>query len=141
VNFLGLLLDENISPSLVPLMWGQGFDAIAVRDRGMLRASDLTVWRRAAEENRVLVTINEADFRKFAVTTVDHPGLIVIPSGGSRQRQLEFIISAVTYVQESLPNGDPFRGLIISVDESCNVILAASAGASRAGASVMPGSK
>lgn len=56
-----LLLDENITPSIVPRLWQAGVDAMAVRDRGLLGASDYAVWKLAKAEIRTVVTINGRD--------------------------------------------------------------------------------
>jgi predicted nuclease of predicted toxin-antitoxin system len=50
-----LLLDENLSPRVaVILRDADGIDAIHVRDRGLLRASDHAVLERAYADDRVL---------------------------------------------------------------------------------------
>ena len=83
-----MMLDENISPSLVDRLWGLGIDTTAVHHRALLSASDHTVWAKAQSEERTLVTINESDFEKLARRTKDHHGLIAIPGGGARDTQV-----------------------------------------------------
>ena len=56
-----IILDENVSPALVGPLWSLGVDAIAVRDRDLLGAPDWTLWMRAQQEERTVVTINEAE--------------------------------------------------------------------------------
>ena len=57
-----LLLDENVSPSIVRRLNDLGIDAYHARDRGLSGAADHVLWRRAFEEDRILVTINVHDF-------------------------------------------------------------------------------
>ena len=57
-----VLLDENVSPGLVATFWSLGFDATAVRDRGMLGARDPDVLALAVAEDRAIVTANAVDF-------------------------------------------------------------------------------
>jgi predicted nuclease of predicted toxin-antitoxin system len=53
-----LLLDENISPKVALDLCADGIDAIAVRDRNMLEATDREVFQRAYDEDRIVVTKN-----------------------------------------------------------------------------------
>jgi predicted nuclease of predicted toxin-antitoxin system len=39
-----LILDEMISPNISPGLWEAGVDNYAIRDRGLLHASDYQVW-------------------------------------------------------------------------------------------------
>ena len=93
-----------------------GVDTVAVRDRGMLSATDIQVWRRAQEEARALVTINESDFERIAREADEHHGLITIAGGGSREQQLQYVTLATLWASGKnaiLPN---FRNWFVSVD-------------------------
>jgi predicted nuclease of predicted toxin-antitoxin system len=92
-----LLLDENTSPRIVRALWERQVDAVHIRDRGLLGASDHELWKFATQEARTIVTINGKDFRKLAEQSEAHSGVVVIPSGGSPAAQLEFIMSAVMW--------------------------------------------
>jgi predicted nuclease of predicted toxin-antitoxin system len=94
-NEVRLLLDENISPNIVPRLWDEGIDAVPLRDRAMLRARDHQVFSFAAKEDRAVATINESDFEKIVAGMESHPGVISIPSGGSRDEQFDYIMTAV----------------------------------------------
>ena len=59
---------------------------------------DHELWKLALDETRTIVTINGKDFRRLAQRTQRHPGIVVIPSGGTPDAQLSFIMSAVTWV-------------------------------------------
>jgi predicted nuclease of predicted toxin-antitoxin system len=86
-----LLLDENVSPSLVRALREDGNDVIHVRDRGWSGDPDYLIWRRAVADSRTVVTINARDFRKLAEIEEIHAGLITFPSGEQPQGQLACI--------------------------------------------------
>jgi len=98
-------------------------DAIHVRDRGLLRATDHEIWKFAKQEARTIVTINGRDFRKLAKQSREHPGVVVIPSGGSRDAQLEFVMSAVTWVT-STNSPDGFSNRYLEIGDEGEIILA-----------------
>jgi hypothetical protein len=47
------------------------------------------LWARANADARTIVTINKGDFTRLAKNSIFHPGLLIIPSGGSRMEQLD----------------------------------------------------
>ncbi|MBV9517670.1 MAG: DUF5615 family PIN-like protein [Hyphomicrobiales bacterium] len=112
-----LLLDECVSPSLVPHLWTIGVDTVCLRDRGMLRRPDHEVWHLAQQEERALATINKGDFEAFAEIEPYHHGLILIPSGGTRAQQLSYVISAIDFVKSASDSNASFRGRYLRVDE------------------------
>lgn len=73
-------IDECISPTLARFLCEQGHDAVHPRDRARLRDPDHVVFSNARHEDRIIVTENEADFRKLASAVDLHPGLIILPS-------------------------------------------------------------
>jgi predicted nuclease of predicted toxin-antitoxin system len=107
----------------VRALWERDVDAVHVRDRGLLGASDHVIWKFARHEARTIVTINGKDFRKLAKDSQAHPGIVVIPSGGSPDAQLEFIISAVTWVT-STNSPDGFSNRYLEVGDEGEIILA-----------------
>jgi predicted nuclease of predicted toxin-antitoxin system len=58
---LRFLLDEGLSPRLVDLLASSGHDVVHVRGVGLTSASDPVFLGRAAEDERVLVTL-DTDF-------------------------------------------------------------------------------
>ncbi len=115
-----LILDEMISPHISSGLWAAGVDNYAIRDRGLLQASDYQVWARAKLDARTLVTINEIHFRRLAETEPHHCGIIVIPNGGARGQQLMYILSATEYAQS---NQIAFDNLLIKVAPDCSVTI------------------
>lgn len=99
-----LLLDENLSPKVAERLRRDGWDAVHVRDRGMLGAPDHEVFARAFEEDRVLVTSNVKDFEKLAQGSELHGGLICLEeAAASREEQLGLIEAALAALQGADP--------------------------------------
>jgi predicted nuclease of predicted toxin-antitoxin system len=94
-----LVLDENISPTLVPRLWEEQIDTVHVRDRGLLSSPDHVIWEFALSEKRAVVTINGRDFVALAKRSSIHHGIIVIPSGGLRNEMFSYIIAAVDWAK------------------------------------------
>jgi predicted nuclease of predicted toxin-antitoxin system len=118
-----LLLDENTSPRIVRSLWERQVDAVHIRDRGLLGAADHVLWKVAQAESRTIVTINGRDFRKLAKDSEAHPGIVVIPSGGSPDAQLTFIMSAITWVA-STNSPDGFANRYLEIGENAEIVLA-----------------
>ena len=117
-----LLLDENISPRIIPSLWQQQVDAVHIRDRGLLAAPDHALWTFAQSEGRTIVTINARHFRKLARHDASHHGLVVIPSGGSPNAQFEFIMAAVRWV--AVTNSDAgFANRYLEIGESGEIVV------------------
>lgn len=117
-----LLLDENISPALPAEFLRVGVDALPIRNRGMLQATDPQVWRLAQLEERAVVTINRRDFLKLAAQSERHHGLVVIPSGGTRGEQFAYISGAIDWASAANSIGPNFVNLFVEVDESGNAL-------------------
>jgi predicted nuclease of predicted toxin-antitoxin system len=97
LNNIRLLLDENISPNIAQSLWELGIDAVPIRDRAMLRAADYKVLQLAQKESRAVLTINEYDFERLVIKMASHCGIAVIPSGGSRDEQFNYIFAIAKF--------------------------------------------
>jgi predicted nuclease of predicted toxin-antitoxin system len=96
-----LLLDENLSPRVAEILRNEdGLDAVHIRDRGLLEATDPEVLERAYAEDRVLATKNVDDFVKLARARELHPGIILLEQGDLvRAEQLRVLRAAVVALQ------------------------------------------
>jgi predicted nuclease of predicted toxin-antitoxin system len=96
-----LLLDENLSPKVAETLSKEdGVDVCAVRDRGLLAASDVEVLERAFEEDRILVTMNVCDFEKLAHARELHAGIVLLEQAGLRRdEQLALMRTVVAALQ------------------------------------------
>jgi len=90
---VNLLIDENLSPSLVQRLAAKGVPAVQVAHIGLPGATDPDVWRYAFDHDQVVVTINAADFLFLAGSVDLHPGLIVLrtTAGLSRDEQWAWV--------------------------------------------------
>jgi predicted nuclease of predicted toxin-antitoxin system len=97
-----ILLDENLSPTLVQKLGNLGIAAQHVAHLGKSGFSDSALWRYAYEHEQVVVTINAADFLRLAAASPLHAGLIVLRAHGlTREEQWEWIRPAVDTLLES----------------------------------------
>ena len=96
-----LLLDENLSPKVAEILRKEdGLDAVHIRDRGLLEATDPDVLDRAYAEDRVLATKNVDDFVKLARARELHPGIILLEDGDLvRAEQLRVLRVAFAILQ------------------------------------------
>jgi hypothetical protein len=118
------LLDENVSPSNVRPLAEAGHDVFHVRDRGLMGQPDHVIWRRAVDENRILVTINARDFVRLARREELHGGLVTFPSGARPYEQLMSIARAIEHLEaDNARGGDPMnRWLDIGDDGAIRII-------------------
>lgn len=79
-----LLLDENLSPTLVPLLAAKGVAAGHVAHLGRSGGSDPDLWRLAFESDHAIATLNARDFLRLAAGSILHPGLFVLRIPGLR---------------------------------------------------------
>lgn len=77
-----LLLDENLSPRLVPRLAELGVYAAHVAHLGRAGLSDPELFRYAFEHDMTVVTINASDFLTLAADYDLHPGVIVLRVSG-----------------------------------------------------------
>jgi predicted nuclease of predicted toxin-antitoxin system len=117
---LRLLIDEDLSPRVAQsLREEDGVDAVAVRDRGKLGATDQAVIELAFDENRILVTANVADFVRLATARQVHAGIVLLEDGDlGRDAQLAVVREAVRAIEAELRAGRDMvnRVLRISLD-------------------------
>lgn len=85
-----LLLDEMLSPVIAEQLRDRGHDVVAVTELPALRSTpDDELLAHAAEERRVLVTMNIGDFARIDATWKSqgrpHAGLMLVPSAAFPQ--------------------------------------------------------
>ncbi len=121
-NTIKLLIDEDLSPAVARYLCQQCLaDAIAVRDRGLLGASDREVLAYAIENDRILVTANIKDFENFAVECEVHPGIVFLEDGEMTRREQEQVMEEVIIpvLQEEIEQGNDLinRALYLTKDK------------------------
>lgn len=95
-----LLLDENLSPWAAEQLRSAGHDAVHIRERDLLGASDPVVLERAYDEDRILVTSNVSDFEKLCLSVEMHAGVVLIEASGLlRTEQLDLLREIIEIVE------------------------------------------
>jgi predicted nuclease of predicted toxin-antitoxin system len=85
-----ILLDENLSPTIVQKLGTLGIAAQHVAHLGKSGRSDSALCSYAYESDQVAVTINATDFLRLAAASPLHAGLIVLRAQGlTREQQWE----------------------------------------------------
>lgn len=76
-----LLLDNNLSPLLRPLLEAAGHDVAHVRELNLAAAPDSEVLRRARDDRRILISA-DTDFGTLLARTGDtEPSVVLIRRG------------------------------------------------------------
>ena len=98
---MNVLLDEHLSPTLVPKLGGKGIAAQNVAHLGMSGKSDREVWDYAYQHDQAVATSNAVDFIKLASSVQLHPGLITLRGGLTRDEQWRWREPAIDFVHSS----------------------------------------
>jgi len=116
VNPPKFLLDENPSPAIALTLTREGCDVVHVRDRGLLRATDVDVFARALQEDRIFVTSDCDDFTKLARATAVHAGLVFFEDGGLvRADQLRLAREALILISAELAAGRDMMNRVLRI--------------------------
>jgi predicted nuclease of predicted toxin-antitoxin system len=131
-----LFVDENLSPTLVVPAHTRGYNATCSRDRDMLGLSDRELLEICIDEERVLVSENEGDFRTLCASAGVHPGLIVLPST-TREEEHRLLDLCLVHIEAAASRAseqpaDYMLNRVVEIDLSGEVIDRASL------ASIMP---
>jgi predicted nuclease of predicted toxin-antitoxin system len=110
-------VDECISPSLARHLHGLGYDAVHPRDRARLGETDRSIFARAIDDDRIVVTENAGDFRDLAAVVDMHPGIIVLPSV-KRDEALRLMDVAVAYLlrRDDVRPADLMVNAVLTID-------------------------
>jgi predicted nuclease of predicted toxin-antitoxin system len=113
------IIDEDLSPRVARYLCQEFyFDAIAVRDRGLLGATDPEVLEYAFKEDRILVTANIRDFEKLAAAVEVHAGIVLMLDGDLLAvEQIEVMAAVVRVLEAEMATGKDLvnRVLYISI--------------------------
>jgi predicted nuclease of predicted toxin-antitoxin system len=113
---LNLLLDENLSPRLIPRLTALGIFAQHVAHVGLSGKLDSEIWLYAFEHDQIVVTINAKDFLNLAAGSHVHLGLIILRESGLRmEEQWTRLEPAIMIVREEINQGRNLINRVIEV--------------------------
>ena len=101
-----LLFDQNLSPRLVDSLDGTFPGSVHVRDVGLERASDQSVWEYAAAQGLTIVS-KDADFHQRSLVFGHPPKVVWIRLGNCRTQDIEDLLQRhVADIQRFLDDVD-----------------------------------
>lgn len=102
-----LLLDANLSPKVGRRLKEAGHDAIHVADIGLLTATDPTILRAAAKEERILLTADSDFGALLALGSLASPSVLLLRSADHLRpsEQAELIGANLPQIAEDLEKG------------------------------------
>ena len=91
-----LLIDECLSPALVPLAQASGYEAYHLAHIGRAGFEDWQIVELALARDMVLVTNNASDFRRLYAAEELHPGLVILVPNVGRETQRRLFRAALS---------------------------------------------
>lgn len=79
------LIDAQLPPAMARMIVTRGFGAEHVQDIGLASATDVAIWRYAAEKQAVIVTKDD-DFVSLRTVQADGPAIVWIRLGNTSRK-------------------------------------------------------
>ena len=90
-----LLLDMGVARRAAAVLSEEGFDAVHLGDRGLIRYSDREIVELAREEDRVVVTLDSDFSALLALSGVASPSVIHLRIEGLRHQEAARLIASI----------------------------------------------
>lgn len=109
------LIDNALSPAVAKHLQREGHDAAHVRDYGLEQAEDETVFGRAADEDRVLVSADTDFGRLLVARPQSKPSVILFRQASPRRpdAQAQLLLTNLSSIADALS-----RGAIVVFEET-----------------------
>jgi predicted nuclease of predicted toxin-antitoxin system len=104
---LKFLIDNALSPKVATKLQEAGHDAVHVRDYDMTAADDSAIFKRAADENRVIVSADTDFGTLLALRNSSKPSVILlrIPYLQTAEEQTTLILANLETIENDIEKG------------------------------------
>lgn len=108
------LVDNGLSPVVAMLLNTAGHDAVHVRDYGLAAAPDATIFDRAADEDRIIISADSDFGTLLAQRSSAKPSVILLRLASPRrpEAQAALVLANLPAIERSLEQGSivTFKG-------------------------------
>lgn len=101
------MIDNSISPIVADELRKAGYDAVHVRDYGLQSSDDKTIFARAAEEDRIIVSADTDFGTLLALWEERKPSIILFRRSTERNpdKQVKLLLANLPAIQKDLEDG------------------------------------